>query len=598
MSARSDEKDLASLIPEILAKYDFPAIGEQFKPTPDTLKARVGFVGEFGSGKSTLINAMVGKKVLPARTDPTTRTIITVEGVPDIQSPERFVAKPDGELLAVNAADFSEIATGDQPGLLVVHVEPSPVMQPGLQIIDSPGMNSLMEGDSDLTISQLSLLDGLVVCLHQEHGAVPASLLQFLGCEEIASIGERLLFVLTFADLKSAESAERIRSDIERQILRAMPQLKVAPKLVFSDALGALDGKPEGIRDFARAFRESFVNRAESLRRERHEKHLKEVGKLLLTALRNHTESLAFDDSVFQKKEAELKAQININELAKARETSRLDEWYIGLRKAFDQETRRFGPLFVNAESDNLAAIGKEMDVSLQRIADAHVKRYAPGENLPVGSLPPDQASALIESLKAHSKYVERGVTLATMAATMAVASAAGAAAAASTEAGAAAAAAQAGGKEAAKQAAKQGGKEAAKQAAKQGSKTFLKKALGQLGSILKQINPLELVGDVVRNQWNDHTVAIHLPQIATQLSEAIHLDLKSHLEKTCFLPMANALMAAEEGLRETTKTRSSSLNELAAHKELAAHDLHALEATLGTHLNTVHGKEETQRAI
>ena len=570
MSIEFREKPLAALLPKLLAKYDFPALVARYKPTPDTLKARVGFVGEFGSGKSTLINAMVGKKVLPAQTDVTTRTIITVEGVPGIQSPERFVTKPDGELLAVNAADFSEIATGQQPGLLVVHVEPSPVMQPGLQIIDSPGLNSLMEGDSDLTITQLSLLDGLVVCLHQEHGAVPASLVQFLGREEIASIGERLLFVLTFADLKSAESAEKVRSDVERQLLRAMPQVKGTPKLVLTDALGALDGKSEGIRDFLQAFKESFVNRAESLRRERHEKHLKEVGGLLLTTLRSHAESLAFDDSVFQTKESEFKGQIDAVELAKARETSKLDEWYLGLRKAFDQEAKRFAPQFVNAKPDDLAAIGTEMDRSLQRIADLYVKRYSPGETLPVGALPPAQAAALIESLKAHSKYVDRGVTLATLAATMAIAAAAGAAAATAEAAGAGAAAAQA------------GAKEGTKQAAKQGSKTFLKKALGHLSVIIKQINPLELVGDVVRDQWNGNATSIHLPQIAAQLSEAIYLDLKSHLVKTCFLPMEDTLRAAQEGLQETRKARALSLKELAARKESLAQDKRALEAALG----------------
>ena len=589
MVAESREKPLVALLPELLAKYDFPSVAERYQPTPAKLKARIGFIGEFGSGKSTLINAMVGKKVLPARTDPTTATIITVEAVAGLRSPERFITDPDGQLRAVSASEFSEIATGQQPGLLVVHVEASPVMQPGLQIIDSPGMNSLVAGHSDLTLTQLSLLDGLVVCLHQEHGTVPASLLEFLGREEIASVKGRLLFVLTFADLKSPEAAEKVRRNIERRLSEAMPQLKEKPRLVFTDALGASEGKKEGIHDFLQAFTESFVSRTQALRRERHEKHLKEIGELLLTALRNHAKSLAFDESVFQQKEAELKTQIDAVKQAKAREKTRLEDWYLGLRQAFAQEADRFRHRFADPDATDLDAISSELDLAFQKIAEIHIKRYSPGDDLPLQALPNAQAAALVASLKVHSKYVDHAITLLTLAATSAITAGMGAPVATAEVAGTAAAVSQAGAKNLAKKAAKEAANASRKEALRKGaealvkenSKGFLKKALAQLAAVIKQINPLEWVGDVVKAQWNDHEAAIHLPQIAGQLANAIRSDLEAHLERTCFLEMENTLVAAEDGLNETRKARALSLNEMGARKEALAQDIRTLEVVL-----------------
>jgi hypothetical protein len=577
--------DLKNVITDLLERHPFPSIQAQFHEAPDTIRARVGFVGEFSSGKSTLINAMVGRKVLPARTDPTTGNVITLEAVEGLVEPERFAVQSDGTLRNLGAVAFSEIAMGQVPGLLAVHVPPTPTLAPGLQLIDTPGLNSLLAGHSDLTMTQLSLLDGIVVCLHQQHGAIPASLLTFLRREEIAEAANRLLFAMTFADLKSAEAASRIREKFEEELRAAIPTLTGPVKMAFTDSLAALEGDPDGILAFTQSFREAFVLQSERLRQERHGKHLRETGGLLNNALRQELSAIGFDDAAFNARDREVKGKIEAVRLRKSQEHARLETWQIDLNNACHELAMAFTSRFANAEIADLDNLSAELDLAMQKVATAKVQSYASAEPVPIPGLMAGQAAALVDALKTHAKYVDRGVTLATLAATIAITAGAGAGAVAAEEAGAAAAASQAGAKEIVKKSAKEAVKGTAQGAAKEAAKKgFFKRALEGLATVMKEVNPLELAGDVVRSQWNGHEAALQLPQIAGNLSKAVAADLKAHLDRTCFLPLEQELQAAEEGLHEARAARTEALDQLSRRKEDLRKDLRILEQAMAVH--------------
>jgi len=562
------ETQIAQTIPELLTRYDFPSISARYKPTPEHFKVRIGFVGEFSSGKSTLINAMIGKKLLPSRVEPTTATIITVEGVENLESPARFSVESDGLLIPVSAEVFSEIATGKKEGALVLHVPNNETMVSGLQLIDSPGLNSLMGGHSEATIAQLSLLDGLVICLNTTYGSVPATILEFIKRDEIRDLKQRTLFVLTFTDEKNDEGGERIRRTIEAQLKEAF-QNTDSLEILEANAPASMKGEPHQLEKYFTAFKSSFVDQRISLLADRHFKHLKEMGGLLITALYTYLESLGFNPEEFEKKEAELRKQLEAINTARTKEKQRLDEWYLEFRKALNAEATMIGPRFVNAEVEELAAVYADLNSAFKRVTEIHIKKYSPGEGLNLGQIPNAQASALLDQLKTNAKYVDRGVTLATLAVTAAITAGAGAGAAVTGEAAGGAAAAEA------------TAKQAAKGLTKEMSKNVFKQALQGLATVIKQINPLETAGDLIKGYMNDQEIAKQLPRIAAHLADSILIELQSHLEKTCFAPLSNQFAAIEDGLRETRAARELSVQDLREKRSIAQRDLQELSAAL-----------------
>lgn len=570
--------DLAALITKILERHSFPSIQEGFQPTPGGIRVRIGFVGEFSSGKSTLINAMVGSKVLPSRADPTTAAIVTLEAVEGLASLERFRVESDGCQVPIKALEFSEIATGRRPGVLEVHVPPSETMRPGLRVIDSPGLNAPWVGHSELTMAQLTTLDGLVLCLQPNLGTLPGSLQGFLAMVETASLQEHLLFVVTFGDLHPEPELAHIINNVEAELRKSFPSLQAAPRIVVTDALGALEGNADGIRMFQQAFRTEFMDQADLLQRERYNKHLAETAVLLAQALQCELEALAIDSAGFDRQELELKGQIEAVRRKKFQEHDRLDTWQQGLTQAFHDQAKLFISRFGHAEVKDLEGLAAEFEDTLQKLAEAHVQAYACEEQAPLPTLPRGQAAALTDALRANAKHVDHLVTLSTLVAAAVTAGMAGAGVLAAEGAGDLAAGSQVLAKEFAKQGAKESGIKAAEAALKGAAgKRFLKSALAVIGDAVQKANPLEMAGSVARGMWNDHEAAQQIPQLASRLSLAIVQDLKTHLDRTCFRSLEQALEAASDGLAQAREARSLALEELLQRKECLKADLRLL---------------------
>lgn len=161
-------------------------------------------VGEFKNGKSALINALIGSAVCPVDDDLAT-TAVTVVRYGDPAGAE--VHRRDGEDRVIEGIDLRALVdwVQESPGrdrrrhveLVEVRV-PSPLLESGLTLVDTPGVGGLNAGHAAATLAFLPSADALIF-VTDASAELSAAELEFLGGAR--SAGPPILVALTKIDM-------------------------------------------------------------------------------------------------------------------------------------------------------------------------------------------------------------------------------------------------------------------------------------------------------------------------------------------------------------------------------------------------------------
>jgi hypothetical protein len=128
----------------------------------------VAVMGQFKRGKSTLINALLDRDLLPADVAPITSAITIVEHG---QRERAWVHFSDGGeteagLDEVHLFVSEEENPGNRKGVRVARIAlPSPLLATGIRLIDTPGVGSVFAANSEVTRAFVSRIDVGVVVL-------------------------------------------------------------------------------------------------------------------------------------------------------------------------------------------------------------------------------------------------------------------------------------------------------------------------------------------------------------------------------------------------------------------------------------------------
>ena len=215
---------------------------------------KVVVVGEFSRGKSTFINALLGKKLLPAKTNPTTTTInrITYGDSPryllhfrqqeDVQeiSEEKFKS-----IVAVEAEGDDEDAQQAYKNALqelgnIAYTElryPLEFTRGGVELIDTPGTNDLDQAREEITLRFIPQADAAIMLLSAEQ-ILARSEMDFLRERILKSDISKIFFVVNFKDrLADPADGERILNLAREQLQGLVNQ----PRLFLVSSRGALN---------------------------------------------------------------------------------------------------------------------------------------------------------------------------------------------------------------------------------------------------------------------------------------------------------------------------------------------------------------------
>jgi small GTP-binding protein len=221
---------------------------------------RVLVLGEIKQGKSSLINALLGRDALPMGVTPTTGATVVVrsgeptgmwaiadDGIATVLDRETFVARAKG----VRSGEDAPIER------LELQVEPG-VLPQGLELLDTPGINDIANWRATISRGELPSADALILVLdatqllnHTELAFLRDALAAVGGLRDS---GARLLLAINRIDLIGEEDRPLLRKYLARELAALTGAIE--PRDVFeTEARGALrepDEDRHGIRELKR----------------------------------------------------------------------------------------------------------------------------------------------------------------------------------------------------------------------------------------------------------------------------------------------------------------------------------------------------------
>lgn len=185
----------------------------------------VAVVGEFKRGKSTLINALLEKDVLPTDVVPTTATLnkVTYSVMPFVRIEYNDGKTEDIEIDQLN--DYVTKLTPESEAIaktikIATVYYPVNYCKNGVTIIDTPGLND-DEAMTNVTLAVLPKVDAAIMVMM---AGSPFSQYEcdFLENKIIASDLGRVLFVVTGIDLYDEDDAQKILNVIKKRITESV----------------------------------------------------------------------------------------------------------------------------------------------------------------------------------------------------------------------------------------------------------------------------------------------------------------------------------------------------------------------------------------
>ena len=206
-------------------------------------------VGEFSRGKSTFVNALLGRRMLPVSKSPTTAVISKIIYG---ETSEYIVHYKSGESKTISESEFNDIkaqSEGDVLSLdglkdklksLVKHQEklddidfveiryPLPLCRNNVEVVDTPGTNDLNAGRVDITYNYLKKADAAILVLMATQ-ALTKSEMEFLREQIIGNQVTDIFIVINGKDqCKTEDEQERVIKYVSDNLAAVVPHdLKV-----------------------------------------------------------------------------------------------------------------------------------------------------------------------------------------------------------------------------------------------------------------------------------------------------------------------------------------------------------------------------------
>jgi GTP-binding protein EngB required for normal cell division len=300
------EKELLGLLDRIITSHELAEFRMPLAHLVEKAESRefeIAVFGRVSSGKSSLLNHILGFEVLPVGVNPITAVPVRLRYGPEAAIE---VSLAGGERVRGRIGDLEQYVSeernaGNQLGVTRVIVElPSPRLAEGLVFVDTPGLGSLATAGAAETLAYLPRSDLGIVLVS---AASPISEEDLGAIGALVEAGITPLAVLSKADLLRAEEIDKAVSYTTRQIEQRLGRrVDVCPVSTRPGHEGLLE-------DWFRRYLAPLEGRHRELVRESIRRKLLALGGSVEGALRAALGTgPAFDRAQLEEVEARLRA--------------------------------------------------------------------------------------------------------------------------------------------------------------------------------------------------------------------------------------------------------------------------------------------------
>ncbi|HHT9113198.1 MAG: dynamin family protein [Planctomycetes bacterium] len=209
---------------ETLTKEDADTIDDRLLSVKEHLLSNcfnLVILGQFKRGKTTLINSLIGKEILPSSVVPLTSVVTILKHSGEINC---NIYMQDGSNKTVRLEELTDYITekGNPKNIKNVRCAriqyPSPFLEKGMLLVDTPGVGSTFLHNTETTYEFLDHLDAALFLMSAD---VPISQVEKELLDTIKGSTQKIFFVLNKIDNLNPQEIEEI-SAFNKHVLEEM----------------------------------------------------------------------------------------------------------------------------------------------------------------------------------------------------------------------------------------------------------------------------------------------------------------------------------------------------------------------------------------
>lgn len=183
-------------------------------------------VGEFSTGKSTFINALLQREILPSKVTPTTATVNFIRHLSELKNhtgvPVARVMFKDGKEIEIPYLELPDYVTemsrkinvSEQIHHVDLYVD-SPYLENGVVLVDTPGLQALNPEHEKITKTQIKKSNASILLFNMEQ---PGKLTEIKFLRDLSDSIDRIFFVANRLDGVPADQVQEVKDQLEKAL--------------------------------------------------------------------------------------------------------------------------------------------------------------------------------------------------------------------------------------------------------------------------------------------------------------------------------------------------------------------------------------------